>query len=93
MDTSGFDIQFDNHIPENGYRIEGYLCNANNAKECQAIMVRSEPFHQIDYSAMGNYWTLGFGSVLLLWLFSVGVGHCNPLSWQYEHSNMDEKGC
>jgi type II secretory pathway component GspD/PulD (secretin) len=18
---------------------------------------------------------------------------CNPLSWQYEHSNMDEKGC
>jgi hypothetical protein len=37
-------------------------------------MVRSEPFHQIDYSAMGNYWTLGFGSVLLLWLFSVGVG-------------------
>jgi hypothetical protein len=59
MDTSGFDIQFDNHIPENGYRIEGYLCNANNAKECQAIMVRSEPFHQIDYSAMGNYWTLG----------------------------------
>ncbi len=29
MDTSGFDIQFDNHIPENGYRIEGYLCNAN----------------------------------------------------------------
>ncbi len=56
MDTSGFDIQFDNHIPENGYRIEGYLCNANNAKECQAIMVRSEPFHQIDYSAMGNYW-------------------------------------
>lgn len=55
MDTSGFDIQFDNHIPENGYRIEGYLCNANNAKECQAIMVRSEPFHQIDYSAMGNY--------------------------------------
>ncbi|STF01468.1 phage-related membrane protein [Escherichia coli] len=44
MDTSGFDIQFDNHIPENGYRIEGYLCNANNAKECQAIMVRSEPF-------------------------------------------------
>lgn len=23
MDTSGFDIQFDNHIPENGYRIEG----------------------------------------------------------------------
>ncbi len=69
MDTSGFDIQFDNHIPENGYRIEGYLCNANNAKECQAIMVRSEPFHQIDYSAMGNYWTLGFGSVLLLWLF------------------------
>ncbi|EDA2315923.1 hypothetical protein MYX88_000716 [Salmonella enterica] len=74
MDTSGFDIQFDNHIPENGYRIEGYLCNANNAKECQAIMVRSEPFHQIDYSAMGNCWTLGFGSVLLLWLFSVGVG-------------------
>ncbi|EFC5419529.1 hypothetical protein JTH13_004338 [Escherichia coli] len=54
MDTSGFDIQFDNHIPENGYRIEGYLCNANNAKECQAIMVRSEPFHQIDYSAMGK---------------------------------------
>ena len=60
MDTSGFDIQFDNHIPENGYRIEGYLCNANNAKECQAIMVRSEPFHQIDYSAMGNYWTSRF---------------------------------
>lgn len=31
MDTSGFDIQFDNHIPENGYRIEGYLCNANKS--------------------------------------------------------------
>ncbi len=77
MDTSGFDIQFDNHIPENGYRIEGYLCNANNAKECQAIMVRSEPFHQIDYSAMGNYWTLGFGSVLLLWLFFCRCGTGN----------------
>ncbi|MDO1659660.1 hypothetical protein Q2356_25870 [Escherichia coli] len=48
MDTSGFDIQFDNHITENGYRIEGYLWNANNAKECQAIMERSEPYHQID---------------------------------------------
>ncbi|EIT8447549.1 hypothetical protein L3L77_004495 [Salmonella enterica] len=74
MDTSGFDIQFDNRIPESGYRIEGYLCNANNAKECQEIMIRSEPFHQVDYSVMGSYWTLGFSSVLLLWLFSTGVG-------------------
>ncbi len=50
MDTSGFDIQFDNHIPENGYRIEGYLCNANNAKEFQPIMVSTHPFHKKDYS-------------------------------------------
>ncbi|EFO4691424.1 hypothetical protein G6O30_004385 [Shigella dysenteriae] len=69
MDTSGFDIQFDNHIPENGYRIEGYLCNANNAKECQAIMVRSEPFHQIDYSAMGNWVPFYGGSSQLMSLF------------------------
>ncbi|SUX73760.1 Uncharacterised protein [Citrobacter freundii] len=60
MDTSGFDIQFDNHIPENGYRIEGYLCNANNAKECQAIMVRSEPFHQIGLFCNGKLLDIRF---------------------------------
>ncbi|PWY09266.1 hypothetical protein [Citrobacter koseri] len=74
MDTSKFDIQFDNHIPESGYRIEGYICDAKSGKKCDAIMIRAEPFNQVDYSTMGNYWTLGFSSVLLLWLFSVGVG-------------------
>lgn len=74
LNTNEFEIQFNNYIPESGYKVEGYVCNANNARDCKAVILRTEPFHKVDYSVMGEYWTLGFSSVLLLWLFSTGVG-------------------
>lgn len=60
---------------ENGYQIDGSICNYYNKYSCQAVNVRMEYISpEIDPSMLAQYWSVGFTTVLFLWLFSVGVG-------------------
>ncbi|ASN85715.1 hypothetical protein D5073_20370 [Pectobacterium versatile] len=60
---------------QNGYFLDGYICSQNNKNNCQAVNVRMEYISpEIDSSMLAQYWTVGFTTVLFLWLFSVGVG-------------------
>lgn len=60
---------------ENGYLIDGSICNYYNKYSCQVVNVRMEYVSpEIDSSMLAQYWSVGFTTVLFLWLFSVGVG-------------------
>ncbi len=59
----------------NGYLIDGSICNYYYKYSCQTVNVRMEYVSpEIDSSMLTQYWSVGFTTVLFLWLFSVGVG-------------------
>ncbi|EPC4821230.1 hypothetical protein Q1B88_000400 [Salmonella enterica] len=75
MDTFGFDERYE-FYPDLQSGFSGHVGNfrCNGVDTLNASLVNYNSVPDIDYSVLGNYWSLGFSSVLLLWLFSVGVG-------------------
>ncbi|MEG0488066.1 MAG: hypothetical protein RR575_09035 [Acinetobacter sp.] len=59
--------------------ITGEVCPKNSI-DCHEITLKIhagsiEQLPEYDYSALAEYWMVAFSSVLMLYLFSLGIGH------------------
>lgn len=59
-------------------KVTGQICDgASNNCQTITLTVGELPYQQspdIDYSVAAQYWGVAFTSVLMLWLFSRGIG-------------------